>query len=263
MNSSSKGIDLNCDLGEGFGPYRLADDHTLLGMISSANIACSFHAGDPVIMDTTVRRALEQGVDVGAHIGFDDRQNFGRRRLSLTRKELETLTLYQLGALHAIAIGAGHRMTHISFHGALGNMVAEDDALAMTVLGAARAFDASLIVSSIPNGAASRAAEQLGMPLATKFLADRAYNDDGLLVGRGTPGAVIKDPAAILERVTLALNQNYITSITGKRLEMRVDQILLHSDTAGAVELGKTILEAIGRSGRQLMPISKIMQEKH
>ncbi|OZI37875.1 hypothetical protein CAL29_05775 [Bordetella genomosp. 10] len=262
MNSGVRGVDLNCDLGEGFGPYRIADDHALLGMITSANVACGFHAGDPVIMDATVRRALEQGADVGAHIGFADMQGFGRRRLSLSRKELETLTLYQLGALHAIAVGAGHRMTHVSFHGALGNMVAEDDELAMVLLGASRSFDPSLIVSSIPNGAAARAAERLNLPLATKFLADRAYDDQGLLVGRGTPGAVIKDPAAILERVKQALNDNSITTITGKRLPMRVDQILLHSDTPGSIELGKTILDAISQSGRPLMPISKIIHGK-
>lgn len=260
MQTTSSGIDLNCDLGEGFGPYRLADDATLLAMISSANVACGFHAGDPEIMDRTVRQALEHGVDIGAHIGFADRQGFGRRRLSLTRKELETLTLYQLGALHAIALAAGHKMTHVSFHGALGNMVAEDEDLAMIVLQASHSFDPTLIVSSIPNGAAARAARRLGMPLATKFLADRAYDDDGLLVSRGTPGAVIKDPAAIVERVTRALNEHTVTSITGKPLDMRVDQILLHSDTPGAVELGKVILEAIRRSGRPLMPISKIMQ---
>lgn len=262
MNNVTDGIDLNCDLGEGYGPYRLADDHTLLGMISSANVACGFHAGDPVIMDATVRRALEQGVDVGAHIGFDDIQGFGRRRLSLGRKELETLTLYQLGALHAIAQAAGHRMTHISFHGALGNMVAEDDELALLLLGASRSFDPTLIVSSIPNGAAARAAERLNLPLATKFLADRAYDDQGLLVRRGTEGAVITDPDLILKRVIQVLNEHSVTAISGKTLPMRVDQILLHSDTPGAVALGHTILEAIRQSGRQLTPISKIIQAK-
>ncbi len=258
----STGIDLNCDLGEGFGPYSLADDHTLLGMISSANVACGFHAGDPVIMDATVRRALDQQVDVGAHIGFADRQGFGRRRLSLSRKELETLTLYQLGALQGIALGAGHRMTHISFHGALGNMVAEDDELAMILLSASRSFDPMLIVSSIPNGAAARAAQRLGLPLATKFLADRAYDDRGLLVSRENPGAVIKDPATILKRVTQVLNEHTLTTISGKSLPMRIDQILLHSDTPGAVDLGQIILEAISQSGRKLTPISKIIHGK-
>src|SRR3954465_3688684 len=165
-------IDLNADLGEGYGPWRMGDDPALLGFLSSANVACGFHAGDPAIMDRTVRDALRRGVDVGAHVGFPDRQGFGRRVMPIEPQGLTSIVAYQLGALAGIARRAGHRMTHMSFHGALGNMAAADAALPEPLIRAAAAFDATLIVSSSSSRAIEDAAAQCGLQVATTFLAD-------------------------------------------------------------------------------------------
>jgi UPF0271 protein len=166
---------------------------------------------------------------------------------------------YQLGALHGIASVYGAKVRHISFHGALGNMAAEDDDLALLLLSAAKDFDPELIVSSSPRGAAARVATKLGMPLARKFLADRAYDDQGLLVSRANPGAVIKDGREVLHRVIQVLSERTVISIAGNTIPMAVNQILLHSDTPGAVSLGRLIGQAIEESGCTLTPISKIL----
>src|SRR5437867_2421932 len=194
-------IDLNADLGEGYGPWRMGEDEALLELVSSANVACGFHAGDPVIMERTVRQALARGVDVGAHVGFPDRQGFGRRTMQIEIGELAAMVTYQLGALAGIARAAGHRMTHMSFHGALGNMAAADGALADPLIRAVAAFDPTLIVSSSSSRAIEGAAAQCGLRVATTFLADRAYDDEGLLVPRKLPDSVIEDEARVLERV--------------------------------------------------------------
>src|SRR5215208_1472486 len=175
-------IDLNADLGEGYGPWRMGEDEALLDLLSSANVACGFHAGDPVIMDRTVRLALARGVDVGAHVGFPDRQGFGRRVMQIDTAELATMVTYQLGALAGIARAAGHRVTHMSFHGALGNLAAADAALAGPLVRAVAAFDPELIISSSSSRAIEGAAAQCRLRVATTFLADRAYDDEGLLV---------------------------------------------------------------------------------
>lgn len=187
-------IDLNADMGEGFGPYRMGEDEALMQIVSSANVACGYHAGDPVIMDRTARLALANGVDLGAHVGFPDLLGFGRRPMQVDPAELSLYVLYQLGALAGIASVAGHRVTHMSFHGALGNMAAADYALAKPLVQAVAAFDRNLIVSVSTNTQIERAARELGLRVATTFLADRAYTDEGDLVSRKLPGAVIKDP---------------------------------------------------------------------
>jgi len=188
-------IDLNADLGEGYGPWRMGEDEALMDVISSANVACGFHAGDPTIMDRTIRLARERGTDIGAHVGFPDRQGFGRRVMNIEIGELASLVLYQLGALAGMARAAGYRMTHMSFHGALGNMTAADAALADPLLRAVADFDPKLIISSSSSRAIENAAERCGLRVASTFLADRAYDDEGLLVPRKLPNSVIKDEA--------------------------------------------------------------------
>ena len=250
-------IDLNADLGEGYGPWRMGEDETLLELVSSANVACGFHAGDPAIMDRTVRQALARGVDVGAHVGFPDRQGFGRRQMQIEITELAAMVTYQLGALAGIARAAGHRMTHMSFHGALGNMAAADAMLAGPLVGAVAAFDPALIVSSSSSRAIETAAAEHGLRVATAFLADRAYDDEGLLVPRKLPDSVIKDEARVLERVRRLLDDGSVLSHGGKTLAMRPRSILLHGDTPGAVALARTVRGEIEARGHRIVPISR------
>src|SRR3954451_11259940 len=186
-------IDLNADLGEGFGPWTMGDDDALLGIVSSANVACGFHAGDPVVMERTVRIALTRGVDVGAHVGFPDRQGFGRRQMQIPPAELAAMVIYQLGALEGIARAVGHRMTHMSFHGALGNMAAADPTVAAPLVAAVARFNPELIIVSSTSQAIEDAAASCGLRVATTFLADRAYDKSGLLVPRRLPNSVIHD----------------------------------------------------------------------
>lgn len=252
-------IDLNADLGEGYGPWRMGEDEAMLALISSANVACGFHAGDPPIMDRTARLALKHGVDVGAHVGFPDRQGFGRRAMQIDTAELATMVTYQLGALAGIARAAGHRMTHMSFHGALGNLAAADAALAEPLLRAIAAFDPRIIISSSSSRAIEGAAERCGLRVATAFLADRAYTDDGLLVPRQLPDSVIKDETVVLARVRRLLQDGTIETYGGQSLPMPVRSILVHGDTPGAVALARTIRAEIEASGGRIVPISQQM----
>jgi len=252
-------IDLNADIGEGFGCYTMGDDEALMEIISSANIACGFHAGDPVIMDRTIRLAAQRDIDIGAHVGFPDMLGFGRRQIQADPQELSNYVVYQLGALSGLAKRAGCKMTHMSFHGALGNMAAADDALADPLVKAIAEFDSDLIISVSTNTAIERAALRYSLPCATAFLADRAYDDQGALVSRKLPGAVIEDKAAVLQRVVQLLNEGCITSISGKKLEMQVKQILVHGDTSGAVALGRAIREAIKNAGGSVAPVSQLI----
>ena len=250
-------IDLNADLGEGYGPWRMGEDEALLELVSSANVACGFHAGDPVIMDRTVRQALACGVDVGAHVGFPDRQGFGRRQMQIEIGELAAMVTYQLGALAGIARAAGHRMTHMSFHGALGNMAAANAALAGPLVRAVAAFDPTLIISSSSSRAIEEAAALCGLRVATAFLADRAYDDEGLLVPRKLPDSVIKDGARVLERVRRLVEDGSVVTYSGKTLAMRPRSILVHGDTPGAVALARTIRGEIEARGHRIVPISR------
>ena len=252
-------IDLNADLGEGFGPYRMGEDEAMLELLSSANVACGYHAGDPVIMDRTARAARQRGIDLGAHVGFPDLLGFGRRQMQVEPKELATYVLYQLGALAGIAAAAGHRMTHMSFHGALGNMAAADAALAEPLVAAVAAFDPELIVSSSPSQAIEGAAARHGLRVASVFLADRACDENGLVIPRALPGAVIKDRDTVLRRVTQLLDDGTVTTYDGKTIPMRVHSILLHGDTPGAVALARTVRDAIETGGARVVPLSKLL----
>lgn len=249
-------MDLNADLGEGFGPWRMGDDEALLGIVSSANVACGFHAGDPQIMDRTVRTALARGVDVGAHVGFPDLAGFGRRPIQMDTGELVAAVIYQLGALAGIARTAGHRMTHMSFHGALGNMAAADAGLAAPLVRAVADFDPSLTISSSASRAIEDAAESCGLRIRTTFLADRACDETGLLIPRKMPDSVIHDPERVLARVRQLLEDGTVTSYGGQKIPMQVHSILVHGDTPGAVALARGVRQVVEAHGR-VVPISK------
>ncbi|AOO82677.1 LamB/YcsF family protein [Bosea vaviloviae] len=256
-------IDLNADLAEGYGPWTMGDDAALLDVLSSANIACGFHAGDPLIMDRTVKAALARGVDIGAHVGFPDRQGFGRRPMQIDAAELAAMVTYQLGALEGIARSAGHRMTHMSFHGALGNMAAADSSVARPLVEAVARFDKRLIIVSSTSRAIEGAAAQSDMRVATSFLADRAYDETGLLVPRQLPNSVIHDEAIVLERVRLLLREGIVLTYDGQKLPMRPKSILLHGDTPGALALACSIRTEVEAAGGRVTPISRLMAGSH
>lgn len=242
-------IDLNSDLGEGYGAWRMADDAAMLDIVSSANIACGAHAGDPVVMAETLDLARVRGVHAGAHIGYPDLQGFGRRPMQMTLRELERHAIAQLGALAALAAAGGVQLSHANFHGALGNLSFVDDDVARVLIGAMHTFDPTLAFIGLPHTAAARAAERKGLRLVRSFLADRAYTPFGTLVARGTAGAVIHDADAVSERIRRVLTENEVVTIDGTVLAMEVDSILIHSDTAGALTLAKTIRAAVESCG--------------
>lgn len=250
-------IDLNADLAEGYGDWRMGDDEALLDVLSSANLACGFHAGDPTIMQRTIHRAREHGVDIGAHVGFPDRQGFGRRVIPFSAEELAALTIYQLGALDGLARAAGTRVTHMSFHGALGNLAAADKAYAEPLLRAVAAFDRSLIVLSSSSEAIEQTAATLGLTVATSFLADRAYDAHGLLVSRRLPDAVIHDQTLVLARVRRLLTEGSVETHDGAVIPMPARSILVHGDTPGAVSLARAIRIEVEAAGRKIVPLSR------
>jgi UPF0271 protein len=251
-------IDINADMGEAFGAWRMGEDETLLDLISSANIACGFHAGDPLIMATTVENALAKGVDIGAHPGFDDLVHFGRRVLPIEPKRLEAEILYQLGALDAIARARGARVGHMSFHGALGNILYKDRGLAERLVGAVAAFDRDILMPVAPNTEIERAAEKHNLRTMRKFFADRAYDASGVLVNRSVPGSVIHDPLAAAKRVVQLLDSGTVTTIDGTVIKMSAEIVVVHSDGPGAVELARALRTTIEAGGGHVVPMSKL-----
>jgi UPF0271 protein len=251
-------IDLNSDLGEGFGAWSMGDDAAMLGIVTSANVACGYHAGDPVVMDRTVRAALANGVDLGAHVSFPDLAGFGRRAMAIEPRELELHIVYQLGALEGIARAAGHRITHVNAHGALGNIVCADHGVAEVLVRAVRAFDPRIALLVLSNTALERAAEAGGLATHGLFLADRAYDRTGQLVPRRLPGAVVTDEAAILDRVARVLDDRSVVSIEGEILRIGVASILVHGDTVGAVGIARAIRARIEADGGAVVPLSRL-----
>jgi 5-oxoprolinase (ATP-hydrolysing) subunit A len=209
-------------------------------------------------MDHTVKIALARGVEIGAHVGFPDRQGFGRRPMQIEPAELAAMVTYQLGALAGIARAAGHRMTHMSFHGALGNMTAADAALAGPLVEAVARFDPGLLIVSSASRAIEDAAARCGLRVATTFLADRAYDRDGLLVPRGKPNSVLHDERVVLERVARLLNDGVVETYDGSLLQMQSHSILLHGDTPGAVALGKALRALVNDAGWTVTPVSQL-----
>lgn len=250
-------IDINSDMGEGFGPYAIADDAALMDYVTSVNVACGYHAGDPVIMERTVAMAADRGIDLGAHVSYPDRMGFGRRRIDMPLAELESHVLYQLGALAAMARRAGHRITHMNPHGALGNLASADPATAAALVRATRDFDPGIAFLVLPGSALEQAAHTAGSPCARLFLADRAYTADGQLAPRGQPGAVIHDPAQVAARVLRVIREQRVETLDGAVIPMPVRSVLIHSDTAGAVDLAQRLHTEIRAAGETLCPLSR------
>lgn len=251
-------IDLNSDMGEGFGPYRLCDDEAMMKIVSSANIACGFHGGDPETMARMVRLAKENGVGIGAHPGLPDRSGFGRREMPFQPDELRQQMLYQLGALIAIARSEGMTVGHFSFHAAMGNMVNRDPVLADLMMNAITTVDPRLVVFVTPDSEIEKAARRAKLKTLALFLADRAYDAGGRLVSRGLPGALVKDEASVRARVRRFLTDRTVEAIDGTALEMPARSILVHSDTPGSLELARIIRNEIEASGATLAPAAEL-----
>jgi UPF0271 protein len=248
-------IDLNCDLGEGFGAWQMGNDAAMIELVTSVNIACGYHAGDADTMRKTVGLAKARGVAIGAHPGYRDLHGFGRRPVvGLTSAEIENLVAYQIGALQAIATLAGHKVTHVKAHGALSNVACDDDMTARAIAAAIKAVDRNLIFVVLANSKLVNAGEAAGLPMAHEIFADRAYEDDGSLVSRRKPGAVLHDPSAIAQRVVRMVQDGAVTSVSGKVIKMRMDTVCIHGDTPGAVEIGRQVKQALKDSGIDVAP---------
>jgi UPF0271 protein len=251
-----KQADLNCDMGESFGAYTIGADEAVMPSITSANVACGYHGGDPGVMRRTIRLARDAGVAVGAHPGFPDLQGFGRRDMRVSPRDAEDLVLYQIGALAAIARSEGVRLSHVKPHGALYNMAVRDRSLADAIARAVAAFDPSLIFFALPNSELARAGEAAGLKVAFEGFADRAYEPDGSLTLRSRVGAVIHDLDAVVQRaVRLIVNGDVITS-DGSTLAMHVDTICVHGDTPGAQTLARAIRTGLERAGVTVMAVA-------
>ena len=254
-------VDLVADLGEGFGDWRMGDDEALLDVLTSANIACGFHAGDPRIMDATVRACVERGVAVGAHPSFPDLVGFGRREMALTAHEVRTDVVYQLGALQAVAAYHGTRVAHIAPHGKLGNLVAVRQDYADAVVDAVTHVDRDLIVLA-QDGCLARAARAAGLRVGIGGIADRAYQDDGTLVPRSEEGAVIHDPAEIRDRTVRMVTEGVIRSRGGRDIPVDCDTVLVHGDTAGAVALAREIRQGLEDAGVTITGLARVLEGK-
>lgn len=252
-------VDLNSDLGESFGRYTLGSDGKIIPLISSANVACGFHASDPLVMDKTVAMAAEAGIRVGAHPGFPDLMGFGRRNMNITPEEAKAYTLYQLGALDAFCRSHGVKMQHVKPHGAFYNMAAKDYWLSKAICEAVREFDDSLIVLALSGGETAKAAAGLGLRVALEVFADRAYEEDGSLVDRRKEGAMITDENEAIARVVRMVREQKVRAITGKDIPIRADSICVHGDGAKALAFVEKIRVTLAAEDISILPLDKIV----
>lgn len=244
-------IDLNCDMGESFGRYVLGDDAAVMPYLTSANIACGLHAGDPLVMQKTIRLAKKYGVAVGAHPGWPDLQGFGRRDMNLSAEETEAFVLYQIGALMAFAKAEGVELRHVKPHGALYNQAARDKVLASAIARAVKTFSVDLILVGLAGSSLMEAGTELGLRVANEGFPDRNYNPDGTLVSRQQPNAVIESPEEVAAHA-MALAREGI-DFSGRRV--RVDTLCLHGDNVHAAQNAKTVREALTANGIQVMAL--------
>ena len=248
-------IDLNCDMGESFGPWVMGADERVMPYITSASIACGAHAGDATVMRRTVRLARASGAAIGAHPGFVDLQGFGRREMVVDPAELEDSLVAQIGALAAIAHAEGARLQHVKAHGALYNMAARDRVLADAIARAIASVDPTLIMFGLPNSRLLDAGRDAGLRVAAEGFADRAYEADGSLTPRTRPGAVIPDPAAVMTRALRMARDGVVLTAAGGEVPLVVSTICVHGDTPGAPELVRAIRDALTAAGTTVAPI--------
>ncbi len=242
-------IDINCDMGESFGAYSLGRDAEVMSSITSANVACGFHAGDPGVMRRTIALAREHGVAVGAHPGHPDLVGFGRREMQVSPAEVEDFVLYQIGALAAIAQAQGIKLQHVKAHGALYNQAVRDRALADGIARATRGFDPSLVFFALPGSALEAAGRAAGLHVACEVFADRAYEPDGTLASRKKPGSVIHDVDAVVARAIAMVRDGRVVATNGATIPLKADTICVHGDTPGAEVLARALRQGLEQAG--------------
>lgn len=248
-------VDLNCDMGEAFGGYKLGPDAEIMPLISSANIACGWHAGDPHVMRKTVELALQHGAGLGAHPGHPDLLGFGRRNISLGPVELKDYVVYQIGALYAFVRALGGELQHIKAHGAMYNQAAADPALARAFAEAVASFDRELVVVGLANSHLLSEAEKLGLPTASEVFADRGYLPSGALVPRSQPGAVLHDPAEVVARVVRMVKDGTVIANNGDIVPLRADTVCVHGDTPEALAHLKALRTGLDQENVQIAGI--------
>lgn len=251
-------VDLNCDLGESFGVYKIGMDEEVLPYITSANVACGFHAADPLVMEKTVKFAARAHAAVGAHPGFPDLMGFGRRNLNVSPAEVRAYVMYQVGALAAFCRAEGLAMQHVKPHGAMYNMAGKDYALARALCEGICEVDDSLILLALSGSCMLKAAEDVGLRAAKEVFADRAYEEDGSLVARTKPGAMITDEELAVERVVRMVKEGKVESVTGKEIPIRADSVCVHGDGEKAVAFVRKIRAALLAEGVEIVPLSRL-----
>ncbi|HBP24616.1 MAG TPA: LamB/YcsF family protein [Oribacterium sp.] len=252
-------VDLNSDLGESFGRYTIGADDKVIPLITSANVACGFHASDPVVMEKTIRMAREAGIQVGAHPGYPDLMGFGRRNMNVSPAEAKAYTLYQIGALDAFCKAQGLKLQHVKPHGAFYNMAAKDYKLAKGICEAIAEYDSNLILMALSGSEMIRAAQDCGLRAASEVFADRAYEEDGSLVSRTKEGAMITDENEAIARVIRMIKEQKVTSITGKDIPLKADSVCVHGDGAKALAFVEKIREALTKEGIAIRPLAEAL----
>jgi len=249
-------VDLNSDLGEGFGTYACGDDAAMLGIVSSANVACGFHAGDPDVMAETFRLARQKGVAVGAHPGYADLQGFGRRPIPMSVAGIERIVAYQIGAAQAMATLAGHRLTYVKPHGALANVASAERPVADAIARAIKTVDPSLVYLAIAVSEQVAAGEAAGLTTVAEIFADRGYAEDGQLVRRGLPGAMIDDPEQAATRALAMVEEGAIITVSGRRLKTAIGSICVHGDSIHAVDSARRLRQCLTSAGVVIAPFA-------
>lgn len=252
-------VDLNSDLGESFGRYTLGMDDKIIPLITSANVACGYHASDPVVMEKTIAMAKEAGIRVGAHPGFPDLMGFGRRNMNVSPAEARAYTFYQLGALDGFCRAAGIKLQHVKPHGALYNMAAKDYKLAEAICEAIQSFDKNLIVLALSGRELARAAKDMGLRTALEVFADRGYEEDGTLVDRRKEGAMITDEQEAIDRVIRMVKEKKVTAVTGRDIPIQADSVCVHGDGVKALAFVEKIRAALQNEDIQICSLDEIV----
>lgn len=249
-------VDLNCDMGESFGAYTIGRDEEILDLVTSANIACGFHAGDPAVMRKTVRMAAEKGIGIGAHPGLPDLMGFGRRNMQISPQEAYDMTIYQVGALAAFAKAEGSTVRHVKPHGALYNMAAKDARLAEAIAEAVYDVSPGLILFGLAGSELVKAGEKAGLKTASEVFADRTYQQDGSLTPRREPNALIEDRETAAKQVIRMIKEGVVTSVQGEDVSVRADTICIHGDGRQALAFAEFIRQSLEREGIKIEKIS-------
>lgn len=253
-------IDINCDLGESYGAFKIGNDEKIMPYITSANVACGFHASDPITMAQTVNLAKKHNVSIGAHPGYPDLLGFGRREMQLTSEEVRNYTVYQVSALQGFAKLADVSLQHVKLHGALYNMAVKDEKLSKAIVDAVKGLNRDLIIFAPPKSMLAKAAAGNGLRVAYEFFADRAYNSDGSLVSRKQPNAIIQDPRKVMERAIKIIKERTVYAVNGEALKLdKVHTICVHGDTLGAIELVKTLRKGLAKANIDVKPVSNFI----